>query len=168
LLEPSIQTKKGQKEPQVMKRATVYDICDKPVLGIKNSKEPGSNLRKLYKKLFCNPFLKYFILRWCGHPSILNNSKEKYVQMMSAAMQATHENWQDKNWIETTFAPLAELLDKVQEPEWRVRAPIKKDRVNLSDTQIEKILSESLNDIFRVWKILFLLHAPSLSRADFY
>ncbi|WP_027177982.1 hypothetical protein [Maridesulfovibrio bastinii] len=134
-----------------MKRATVYDICDKPVLGTKNSGEPGSNLRKLYKKLFCNPFLKYFILRWCGHPSILNNSKEKYVQMMSAAMQATHENWQDKDWIETTFAPLAELLDKVQEPEWRVRTPVKKDRVNLSDTKIEKILSESLNDIFRVW-----------------
>lgn len=134
-----------------MKHATVYDICDAAILHSKSISEPGKNLRKLYKKLFCNPFLKYFILRWCTHPEIPKGSEGVYKEMMSKAMSADFDNWQDKNFIEKTFAPLAELLNKVQEPEWRIRKPVKNTPVFLSAEQVENVLRESLDDIFRVW-----------------
>lgn len=134
-----------------MKCATVYDICDKAILECKSPGEPGKNLRQLYKKLFCNPFLKYFVLRWCDHPEIAKGSEGPYRQMMESAMSATHENWQSKEWIEQTFAPLAALLDKIDEPQWRIRKPADTKPPRLSPQQAEEVLRASLDDIFRVW-----------------
>ena len=104
-----------------VRNATIYDICDEPILECKNPSEPGKNLKKLYKKLFGNPLFKHFILRWCSHPAIFRSQVGPYQEMMRAAMQADYDNWQDKEWIEKTFAPLAKLLDRIKDPEWRIR-----------------------------------------------
>ncbi|GKT30298.1 hypothetical protein ADUPG1_005464, partial [Aduncisulcus paluster] len=59
--------------------------------------------------------------------------------MMEAAMQASYENWQDKQWIEATFAPLATLLDRVQDPQWRIREK--------ADTRPPHIREKEVNEV---------------------
>lgn len=134
-----------------MKCATVYDICDKAILNCKSPSAPGKNLCKLYKKLFGNPFLKYFILRWCKHPDITQESKDQYIKMISKAMSATYENWQDKEWISNTFAPLIMLLDKIEEPQWRIRKPADTKPPRMTAEHAEKVLKASLENIIHVW-----------------
>lgn len=134
-----------------MKFASVYDICDDPILKSGKVGEPGENLRKLYKKLFGNPLLKHFILRWCTHPSISKEKVGPYQSMMSAAMQASYENWQDREWIENTFEPLANLLNRVKDPQWRIRHAADTRPPRINDSEINEVLDEVLKDIIRVW-----------------
>ncbi|WP_320170749.1 hypothetical protein [Maridesulfovibrio sp.] len=134
-----------------MKFATVYDICNDPILNTEKPGMPGESLRKLYKKLFGNPFLKHFVLRWCSHPAIPMEKVGPYRDMMSAAMQADYENWQNREWIEKTFAPLAELLDRVQDPQWRIRRPADTRPAQIGKKEVDEVLNAVLRDIFRVW-----------------
>ena len=134
-----------------MKNATIYDICDSAILKSSNISEPGSNLRKLYKKLFGNPFLKHFILRWCSHPSIPMEKIAPYHEMMETAMNASYENWQDKGWIKTTFSPLAGLLNRVKDPQWRIRHTADTRPPRICEKEVNEVLSAVLSDIIRVW-----------------
>ncbi|WP_319778711.1 hypothetical protein [Maridesulfovibrio sp.] len=134
-----------------MRNATIYDICDGPILKCKNPTVPGENLRKLYKKLFGNPLFKHFILRWCSHPAIFQSKIGPYQEMMKAAMQATYENWADKEWVETTFAPLAKLLDRVQDPQWRIREKADTTPPRVKEKEVNEVLNAVLSDILRVW-----------------
>ncbi|CCO25440.1 hypothetical protein [Maridesulfovibrio hydrothermalis] len=134
-----------------MKHATIYDICDVPVLKKTNISEPGKNLRKLYKKLFGNPLLKHFILRWCSHPSIPMGKIEPYRDMMNAAMTATYDNWQDTVWIKKTFAPLEALLNRVKNPQWRIRHTADTRPPRVSEAEVNEVLDAVLKDVIRVW-----------------
>lgn len=134
-----------------MKHATIYDICDQAILESTDISEPGNNLRKLYKKLFGNPLLKHFILRWCTHPSIPMEKITPYREMMNAAMHADYDNWQDKAWIEKTFAPLAGLLNRVKDPQWRIRHAADTRPPRMGEAEVDEILDAVLKDIIKVW-----------------
>ncbi|MDH5681362.1 MAG: hypothetical protein OEZ36_07240 [Spirochaetota bacterium] len=132
--------------------ANIYDLCDNIILKEKPGGEPGENLRLLYKKSVKNIFLKSFILKSCYHPQITDKELPKYQDMIRSAMQATYENWRDPLWIETTFKPLADLLDSVKNPQWQKRKPLKAEKENPSKEEITKIIDRTMLDIFRVWK----------------
>jgi hypothetical protein len=100
----------------VARNANLYDICDWPILGGDCRTEPGRNLRFVYRKLACHPILKYLILKGCRHPDIALTGISGYEEMMRKAMRATIDDWQDAQWIETTFCPLIQLLDNIAPP----------------------------------------------------
>ena len=62
-----------------MKHATIYNICDGPILKSQTISETWKKIcGKLYRKLFGNPLLKHFLLRWCSHPEIPMQKVEIY------------------------------------------------------------------------------------------
>ncbi|WP_291326433.1 hypothetical protein [Desulfovibrio sp. UCD-KL4C] len=134
-----------------MKHATIYNICDGPILKSQTISEPGKNLQKLYRKLFGNPLLKHFLLRWCSHPDIPMQKVEIYRNMISQAMIATYEDWQNPQWTQKTFAPLTALLNKVNDPQWRIRHVADTKPPRIKDADIDEVLKAVLGDIYKVW-----------------
>jgi len=51
--------------------------------------------------MFGQPVLKYLIFHWCRHPDFELTEISGYQEMIHKAMQASPENWQDAQWIET-------------------------------------------------------------------
>jgi hypothetical protein len=135
----------------VGRKANIYDICDRPILKGNCPAEPGRNLRVVYKKLLGHLLLKYMILKGCRHPDIAFAEIQVYQEMMENAMQASPDNWQDAQWIETTFHPLAQLLDKIENPRWQHREKIELGNAELTPADIQKVIDNCLHDIFRVW-----------------
>lgn len=133
------------------RNANIYDICDRSILDGDCLTEPGRNLRIVYKKLVEHPVLKYLILKWCRHPKLKLAEIADYQVMMAKAMQANPDNWQDKQWIETTFRPLAQLLDVIDNPRWQQRDKITPDDGVLSRADVQKIIDVCWQDIVRVW-----------------
>ncbi len=135
----------------MIKNATIYDICDQQILHEDCRTEPGQNLRKVYKKLVANPLLKYLVLRGCRHPDIGLAEIGPYQAMMGMAMQASYHDWQDAQWIETTFLPLVSLLDRLESPCWQVREKIDPVEYESDPEDIRLLIDHCLRDILRVW-----------------
>ena len=135
----------------VTRNANIYDICDRAVLGADCLTEPGRNLRFVYKRVIGHPALKYLILKWCKHPDLALTEISDYQVMMTKAVEASIDNWQDAQWIETTFRPLAQLLDRIENPRWQQRKKTEQVGAELARTDIQKVVDNCLQDIFRVW-----------------
>ncbi|CCE23313.1 hypothetical protein [Methylotuvimicrobium alcaliphilum] len=133
------------------KNANLYDICDNPILKTESPSTPGQNLRLIYKKTIGHPALKYFILKGCRHPSINFEQIPIYQSMMQEAMQASTEQWQDKQWITSTFQPLAHLLDTIENRDWQIRDSSNPSQAKTSQIDCHVIIDACLQDIFRVW-----------------
>jgi hypothetical protein len=95
--------------------------------------------------------LKYLILKGCRHPDIPLAEISQYQCMMRLAMQATDDNWQDPQWIESTFRPLARLLDSIENPRWQVREKIELVEGDADCREIQSLIDSCLRDILRVW-----------------
>jgi hypothetical protein len=74
-----------------------------------------------------------------------------YQEMMRKAMQASSDNWQDAQWIEITFRPLAQLLDRIENPRWQQRDKSERVDGELTRTDMQKMIDICLHDILRVW-----------------
>ncbi|HET7061495.1 MAG TPA: hypothetical protein VFI43_04880, partial [Nitrosospira sp.] len=133
------------------RNANLYDICDQPILEGECLTPPGRNLRFVYKKVACHPVLKYLILKGCRHPAIGLTETSPYQEMMRKAMRASADNWEDPQWIETTFVSLARLLDSVENPRWQQREKAERIDSDLSRTDLQKMIDHCLEDILRVW-----------------
>ncbi|MDD1616700.1 MAG: hypothetical protein CG439_1848 [Methylococcaceae bacterium NSP1-2] len=133
------------------RNANIYDICDRPVLEGDCPTESGRNLRFIYKKLIGHPAVKYLLLNWCRHPALNVTEISVYQAMMHQAMQASPDNWQDAQWIATTFRPLAQLLDSIENPRWQQREKVERVTVELTQTEVQTLIDNCLHDIFRVW-----------------
>ena len=130
--------------------ATIYDICAEPLKRRKLS-ECGENFKKIYGKLIANPFLKLFVLKNIRHPGIPMSKVDVYRKMISKAAQAHVRDWDDPEWIEQNFSPLAQLLDQIEEPAWRKRKPVPGMGQPMSREGIEEILVVVEEDLFRIW-----------------
>jgi len=133
------------------RKANIYDICDRAILDGDCLTEPGRSLRSVYKKVARHPLLKYAILNWCRHPDLASTEISDYQVMMTKAVQATIENWQDAQWIETTFHPLAQLLDSIEDPAWQQRKKTERIGAELARTDVQNIIDNCLQDIYRAW-----------------
>ncbi|HEX2767697.1 MAG TPA: hypothetical protein VHN12_00290, partial [Geobacteraceae bacterium] len=133
------------------RNADIYDICERPVLEGDCHTDPGCNLRFVFKKLLGHPVLKYFILKGCRHPDIALTEISGYQEMMHKAMQASSDDWQDVQWIEITFRPLAQLLDRIENPSWQQREKSEQVDGELTRTDMQKMVDNCLHDILRVW-----------------
>lgn len=134
-----------------MKNANIFDICDKIILKGNPTGEPGKNLKLLYKKSVNNPLLKNFILKQCRHPEINEKNIEIYQNMINAAFNAAYDDWKNDDWINKTFKPIADLLDKIKNPKWQIREKIKLEKENPLEIEIDKVINITLKDIFRTW-----------------
>ncbi len=146
--------------------ANIYDICDQVILKEQARAEPGVNLRLLYRRSAGNLLLKNLVLKGCRHPAIRRTDIPIYRNMIRAAMQATVDAWQDPQWIDSTFAPLAALLDRIEDPCWQVRKPVtaaavpasaagaagRPSAVSPSREEIRNIARACLRDILKVWR----------------
>ncbi|MCC2682637.1 MAG: uncharacterized protein K0S36_2201 [Nitrosospira multiformis] len=133
------------------RKASLYDICDQPILEGECPTPAGCNLRFIYKKLAGHPGLKYLILKGCRHPAIGLTEISPYQEMMRKAMQASADNWQDSLWIETTFGSLARLLDSIENPHWQQRKKAERVDNELTRTDLQKMIDNCLQDILRIW-----------------
>lgn len=133
------------------RNANLYDICDQPILQGECVTPPGCNLRIIYRDLAGHPALKYLILKGCRHPEIGSTELSRYQEMMRNAMHASVDNWNNSNWIETTFRPLARLLDSIENPRWQQREKIERDCSGLTQTEMQKMIDTCLQDILRIW-----------------
>ncbi len=66
-------------------------------------------------------------------------------------MQAYYHDWQDAQWIETTFQPLVSLLDRLESPCWQVREKIGPVEYESDPEDIRRLIDHCLRDILRVW-----------------
>ena len=132
--------------------ANIYDICDEVILKEKSRCEIGENLKRLYKTSVCNILLKTFILKGARHAEISLEKVDLYREMFRKAMGATYDDYKNKEWIKTTFKPIADLLDKVKNPVWQLREKIEVEKVNPSKEKIYHIIDETLKDVLGVWK----------------
>jgi len=133
------------------RNASLYDVCDQPILEGECVTSPGCNLRFIYKKVAGHPVLKYLILRGCRHPDIEMTQISPYQEMMRKAMLATPDNWQDPLWIEATFRSLARLLDSIENPQWQQREKTERIDSEPTRTDLQKIIDNCLQDILRIW-----------------
>ncbi len=133
------------------KNANLYDICDKIVLKTKPAGEPGENFRKMYKKLAGNILLKTFILKGIRHPDIPKSDIPKYQEIFKAIMNATYENWNDAKWIDTTFKPIGDLLDKIPEKNYQIREKTELVKQKPSEEELDKVMASVTSDIFKAW-----------------
>ena len=136
-----------------MKRqANIYDICDRVILREQPAGEPGENLQLLYKTAASHFLLKTIILKSCRHPAIPATEIPKYQEMMRAAMRATPQDWQNPDWIDTTFCPLATLLDQIPPRKWQLREKMQPATSPPMRQEIVNAWDVTMRDIRRVWK----------------
>lgn len=133
------------------RNANLYDICDEPILEGKYISAAGCNLRVIYKGTVGHPILKHTILRGCRHPAIGSTEVSRFREMMRKAMHASVDNWRDPVWIETTFHPLAQLLDSIDNPRWQQREKTERLPGHVILTDLQEVIDKCLHDILRVW-----------------
>ncbi|AMK79213.1 MULTISPECIES: hypothetical protein [Methylomonas] len=132
--------------------ANIYDICDTPVLKERPQAAPGENFKFLYQKSACNWLLKYLILKACRHPQIPMQDVPVYQAAIRAAMQASQMNWRDADWIKQTFKPIADLLDRIDKPQFRQRQPLPLSHALPSQAQLNTVIERCMQDILRTWR----------------
>jgi hypothetical protein len=130
----------------------LYDLCDAVILKERCRTEPGRNLRLVYRKVAGHPLLKLLILKGCRHSGIRPDELTALRQMMRSAIQATCQDWRNGQWIDSTFYPLARLLDRVENPRWQIRQPAQQGQGNPSTAEIQRVLDRCLEDLFGVWR----------------
>jgi hypothetical protein len=133
------------------KGPTIYDLGDATVLRGRASGEPGEKLRLLYRHAIAHPALKWAILRWCRHPGIRPEHTRALQTMLRCAMTSGLEDWKNPSWLDATFAPLAELMDRVPQVRFQQRQPLRDCPALPSETELHRGLETVLKDIFRVW-----------------
>jgi hypothetical protein len=133
------------------KCANLFDICDDVILNEEPKGEIGENLRLLYKKSANYFLLKTFILKGARHPDIKKSDIPLYQNMMREVMQADFSNWDDNDWINKTFKPIADLLDKIKNPIWQIREKEEPSKKSFSEDEIERAISIMMKDIFKTW-----------------
>lgn len=131
--------------------ASIYDICDPVLRGEEPLAEPGRQLRLLYAKSLCHPLLRAFVLRSCRHPLVPLARVERYRAMLRKALHATPTHWRNRAWVRETFAPLAELLDKIVPPRWQLREAVASPRAEMSREELDEVLDRLSRHVFRVW-----------------
>ncbi len=131
--------------------ANIYDICDTPILKEHPKSEPGEYLKLIYQKSACNWFLKYLILKGCRHSQIPMLDVPVYQAMMRAAMLASNDHWRDKEWIQRTFKPVAELLDRTETPQFRQRKQVPLHYATPGQEQLNSVIKRCMQDVVRVW-----------------
>jgi hypothetical protein len=134
------------------KGATLYDICAPVFRGEKALSEPGRNLHLAYRRVAGHPLLKHLILRGCRRADIGSSELLRLQAMMRAALHASGEDWRSPSWIESTFQPLARLLDRVESPRWQVRELARRAEANPPERELRALLDRCLKDAFRVWR----------------
>jgi hypothetical protein len=133
------------------RKANLYDICDQPILEGECFTPPGRNLRILYRNVVGHPVLKYLILKGCRHPAIGSTEIGGYQKMMGKAMWASVDDWHDPGWIETTFRPVARLLDSIENPCWQQREKAEWVHSEFAQIDVQKMIDNCLQDILRIW-----------------
>jgi hypothetical protein len=131
--------------------ANIYDICDAPILREQPYGEPGRNLKRLYQKAAGNWLLKYLLLKGCRHPQIPRQAVPAYQAVIRTAMQASYEDWQHAAWIDRTFKPIAELLDRIDPPHFRRREKSPLTLTNPKPEQMDAVIERCAQDILRTW-----------------
>ena len=130
----------------------LYDICSPAFRSEKTLNEPGENLRLAYRRVAGHPLLRLLILGGCRRADIGPAELQELQGMMRSALRATCEDWRNPRWIESTFQPLARLLDRVENPRWQIREPVPRAGANPSPREIRSLLERCLRDVFRVWR----------------
>ncbi|EIC28775.1 MULTISPECIES: hypothetical protein [Methylomicrobium] len=131
--------------------ANIYDICDTPILKEQPYAEPGRNLKRLYRKVAGNGLLKYLILKGCRHPEIPMQAVPAYQAVIRAAMRAGYDEWRDAGWIDRTFKPIAELLDRIDPPHFRRREKTPLIQTNPKPEALDTVIERCLQDILQTW-----------------
>lgn len=132
--------------------SNLYDVCDEAILSGETTTDPGRNLRLTYKTVAGNLLLKFFLLKGSRHPAIGPGELEECRAMMRTAMGATVEDWQNSAWIAETFAPLARLLDAVNNPRWQQREAVRPDPGRRAQpSELERVIKATARDVFRIW-----------------
>ena len=129
----------------------IYDICTDIIYKEKAAGEPGENLRKIFKKSVDNVLLKTFILKSCRHPEITSENADIYKNMIRSAMQATYADWANNDWINKTFKPIADLLDKIENPVWQEREKVEYVSRMPDKDSIEKVIQTCIKDIYKAY-----------------
>lgn len=133
------------------RKYTLYQLCDGPVLGRFPAAAPGASLRKLYRALPGNPFLKNLLLRHCPHPALTPDLAARISRAMEQAMDATPDHWADPAWVLTTFAPVAELMDLTPDRPWSRREPLAPSPDRPSAADLGRVRDAALAHVLSVW-----------------
>ena len=131
--------------------ATVYDVCDGPILYNRATAAPGAHLRLLYLKSLRHPLLKWFVLSGCRHASVAGGRLTALRETMAEAMAASPAHWRDEAWINRTFAPIAEMLDQIRPPRWQQREEAKGGPREVTRAEVENLARRVQQHIFGVW-----------------
>lgn len=131
--------------------ASVYDVCDGPVLYNRAAAAPGAHLRLLYLESLRHPLLKWFVLSGCRHAGVAGGRLRALRESMAEAMAASPERWRDAAWINRTFAPLAEMLDQINPPRWQLREPANGAPREVSKSEVENLARRVSQHVYAVW-----------------
>jgi hypothetical protein len=130
----------------------LYELCD-PVLRREPCRhEPGRSFRLAYRKVAGHPLLKLLVLKGCRQPELPVAQIDQLRQMIRATLGATCQDWRNPQWIESTFQPLARLLDRVRNPVWQVRRPVPPAQGSPPREEIRRVLERCLRDVLRTWR----------------
>ena len=131
---------------------TLYDLCDPVLRGRQAPFEQGRNLLVLYRKALGHPLLKAVVLGGCRHPAISAGRAAAIQDVLRAALEADPVCWRDPDWVARTMAPLAELLDAVQNPRWQLREPVPVQPGLPARGDLDRLVAACLTHVRRVWK----------------
>lgn len=131
--------------------ASIHDVCEPVLRREEPLAEPGRHLQLLYRKSLRHPLLRLFVLRGCRHPLLPMARIGRYQEMLRKALNATPVHWRNRVWVRETFAPLAELLDKVVPPRWQLRETVATPRADLSRAELDETLNRLARHVFSVW-----------------
>lgn len=151
--------------------ANIYDVCDPVLRRGEPLAEPGRHLKLLYRKSLRNPLLRLLALRGCRHPLVPMARVGRYRDMLGKALDATPLHWRNRVWVRETFAPLAELLDKIVAPRWQLREAVASPRADLAREELDEVLDRLARHVFRVWDKdqrdpWFPVHAQAILSGD--
>lgn len=130
----------------------LYELCEPVLRGEPCRTEPGRSFRLAYRKVAGHPLLKALVLRGCRLAALPAAPIEELRQMIRATLAASCQDWRNPQWIDSTFAPLARLLDQVRNPVWQFRSSVPREAGNPSRQEIRRVLERCLQDVFRTWR----------------
>ncbi len=129
----------------------LYQLCDPVIRREPGRTEPGRNFHLVYRSVAGHPLLKNLVLRPCRLAGIGEEEVARLRRMIGSAIRATCEDWRNPQWSDSTFQPLARLLDRIENPPWQIRRPVQGPAA-ASGEEVRKVLRRCLRDVFRVWR----------------